>query len=420
MKEKTIQILLVEDNEGDARLVREMFRTEKADSFQFTHLSCMRDAEAQLAKGGVDVVLLDLSLPDTQGIDTMRRAHAAAPDIPMIVLTGLDDEDLAAEAMKEGAQDYLVKGELESRAFPRSLRHAIDRHRIQMSLSLVAIKDIAERKATEEALREVNLNLEIRVHERTEVLAIAKDRAESADRLKSAFLATMSHELRTPLNSIIGFTGILVQGLAGPLNLEQAKQLKMVQGSARHLLALINDVLDISKIEAEQLRIHVAPFDLYTLLERVIETVKPLADKKGLAIRAMFRKSVGQMVSDERRVEQILLNLLSNALKFTQEGEVALIVDDPADLGPSGRPACACVQFRVTDTGIGIKAEELASLFQPFKQLETGLNLENKGTGLGLAISRRLAQLLDGGIDVSSQYGTGSVFVVTLPRRMDD
>ncbi len=420
MKDQTIQVLLVEDKQADFRLLREMFSKEKADSFQLTHLSCMSDAEAYLAKGKADIVLLDMGLPDAHGIDSVRRARAAAPNIPMIVLTGLEDEDLAAEAMKEGAQDYLIKGQIENRALPRTLRHAIERHRMQMSLFLMTVKDLAERKITEEALREANLNLEIRVHKRTEELAIAKDRAESADRLKSAFLATMSHELRTPLNSIIGFTGILVQGLAGPLNPEQAKQLKMVQGSARHLLALINDVLDISKIEAEQLGIHVAPFDLHTLLERVIQTVKPLADKKGLVLRAMFRKSLGKMVSDERRVEQILLNLLSNALKFTVKGEVALIVDDSAELDLSGRPARACVQFRVTDTGIGIKSEELTTLFQPFKQLDTGLNLENKGTGLGLAISRRLAELLEGKIDVSSQYGTGSVFVLTIPRRMDD
>ena len=159
---------------------------------------------------------------------------------------------------------------------------------------------------------------------RTAELAVAKERAESADRLKSAFLATMSHELRTPLNSIIGFTGIMLQGLAGPLNAEQTKQLGMVQSSARHLLALINDVLDISKIEAGQLEIRAEQFDLRSSLEKVAALVKPLAEKKGLALRVVLSPDVGQAVSDRLRVEQVLLNLLNNAVKFTERGEVTL------------------------------------------------------------------------------------------------
>jgi len=287
------------------------------------------------------------------------------------------------------------------------------------SLAFVTIKDVTERKLAETAILEANLNLERRVYERTEELAISKDRAESADRLKSAFLATMSHELRTPLNSIIGFTGILIQQMAGPLNPEQSKQLQMVQGSARHLLALINDVLDISKIEAEQLGVHAELFDVSATLKRIIGTVKPLADRKGLTVKAVLPASLGEMMSDERRVEQILLNLLSNALKFTQRGQVILSVDSLPDFELSSQPARDCVQFRVSDTGIGIKPDELEVLFQPFKQLDTGLNLENKGTGLGLAISRRLAQLLEGEIDVHSQYGLGTEFIVTLPRRLE-
>jgi DNA-binding NtrC family response regulator len=131
MTEKALQVLLVEDNAGDARLIREMFSNEGPGSFELTHCLRMREAEIQLADRGVDIVLLDMGLPDGHGLDTVRRAHAAAPDVPMIVLTGLDDEALAAEAMKEGAQDYLIKGQIENRALPRALRHAIERHRMQ-------------------------------------------------------------------------------------------------------------------------------------------------------------------------------------------------------------------------------------------------------------------------------------------------
>jgi DNA-binding NtrC family response regulator len=139
MKEKELNVLLVEDNTGDARLLREMFSKEKPDSFHLTHLLRMSDAETHLAKGGVDIVLLDMGLPDAHGIETVRRAHAVAPDVPMIVLTGLEDEVLAAEAMKEGAQDYLIKGQIENRALPRALRHAIERHRMQVETDLIRI-----------------------------------------------------------------------------------------------------------------------------------------------------------------------------------------------------------------------------------------------------------------------------------------
>ena len=142
MKEKTLQVLLVEDNAGDVRLLREMFGKERADSFELTHFLRMSEAEVHLAKGGTDIVLLDMGLPDGHGLDTVRRAHRVAPDVPMIVLTGLDDEALAAEAMKEGAQDYLIKGQIENRALPRALRHAIERHRMQTETDLIRTQQI--------------------------------------------------------------------------------------------------------------------------------------------------------------------------------------------------------------------------------------------------------------------------------------
>src|SRR5471030_610587 len=140
MKGKPIQVLLVEDNAGDARLFREMFRNEKPGIFELTHLMRLSEAEAHLAKSEVDIVLLDMGLPDGHGLDTVRRAHAAAPSIPVIVLTGLDDEALAAEAMKEGAQDYLIKGQIENRALPRALRHAIERHRMQSEAEVIRMQ----------------------------------------------------------------------------------------------------------------------------------------------------------------------------------------------------------------------------------------------------------------------------------------
>ncbi|HPN12451.1 MAG TPA: MASE1 domain-containing protein [Spirochaetota bacterium] len=270
--------------------------------------------------------------------------------------------------------------------------------------------DITARKKTEESLMKT-----------LDELADAKERAEAADRIKSAFLATMSHELRTPLNSIIGFTGIILQGLAGPLNDEQKKQMGMVKNSAQHLLSLINDVLDISKIEAGQLEVHPDRFDLGDAIKKATDTVRPLADKKGLSLAVNVGEGIGAIVSDQRRVEQVLINMLSNAIKFTERGGVTLSVDETEALLPAGtgrsRDAVPAIQFRVADTGIGIRAEDLEGLFQPFRQVDTGLTRKAEGTGLGLAICRRLADILGGDITVESEWGRGSTFTLTVPLR---
>jgi PAS domain S-box-containing protein len=271
---------------------------------------------------------------------------------------------------------------------------------------IVVSRDVTERHKAEDAIRELNTSLERRVAERTAELATAKERAEAADRLKSTFLATMSHELRTPLNSIIGFTGILLQGLAGPLNAEQDKQLRMVQSSSRHLLALINDVLDISKIEAGQLSLAVADFDLPASIQKMAGLVKPLAEKRSIDLRLNIAKDVGRATGDQRRLEQVMLNLFNNAVKFTEHGHV--------EIGCETRDGEYVVS--VSDTGIGIQAEDMPRLFQPFHQVDTGLSRKREGTGLGLSICKRLMHLMGGAIEVQSAWGKGSTFTIRFAR----
>ncbi|MBA4421641.1 MAG: hypothetical protein C0390_00920 [Syntrophus sp. (in: bacteria)] len=293
-------------------------------------------------------------------------------------------------------------------------------------------EDITERKLAEEELHKYRDHLEDLVKERTveleetqaalvnivedvneksRELAQANVRITELDRLKSAFLATMSHELRTPLNSIIGFTGIVLQGMSGPLNDEQAKQLAMVKGSANHLLDLINDVLDISKIEAGQVQITRKSFDVRSVIEAALRTVLPLAAKKGLSLDSAIAADVGVMISDRRRVEQILINLVNNAVKFTEQGEVRVAARRVRGEELHGD----FVEISVADTGIGMKPEDMGKLFIPFSQIDTGLTRSYEGTGLGLSICGKLVEMLGGTMRVESEWGKGSKFTFTLP-----
>lgn len=283
------------------------------------------------------------------------------------------------------------------------------------------VLDITERKLAQLQLEEAKASLEQTVAERTAQLQAALVEAESADRVKSAFLATMSHELRTPLNSILGFTGILLQSLAGPLNPEQHKQLGMVRGSARHLLELINDVLDLSKIEAQQLQVHRDPFDLAAAVDRIVASVAPQAATRGLTLSASLPPGPLDMLGDRRRVEQVLLNLLSNAIKFTEQGGVKLTVETmPRADAPTEATGPCAVRIRVTDTGIGIAPDVLPTLFRPFQQVDTGLTRTHEGTGLGLAICSRLVELMGGTINVESNLGVGTTVTVIFPENVAD
>lgn len=278
---------------------------------------------------------------------------------------------------------------------------------LQLFVVALALSSLLLAGLMEERLRFLlALEAEVRSRRATEVeLAAARDRAEEADRIKSAFLAAMSHELRTPLNTIIGFTGLLQQGLPGPLNSEQWRQLGMVRVAAENLLAKINDILDVSQLSTGDLTITRAPFDVGEAVSLCVRALAPEAEKKGLRLTCEVSPEVGQVLSDRRRVEQIVRSLVQNSVKFTEEGGVAV----------SCRREGETVVTTVADTGIGISEESSQELFQAFRQLDSGLARRFEGAGVGLAIVKGLTELLGGEIRVSSEPGRGAAFAFVLP-----
>lgn len=280
------------------------------------------------------------------------------------------------------------------------LRASGDEFPVEISLSPVqtedgvlvmsAIRDISERKRIELALHERNVELAD--------ASLAKDR----------FLSSMSHELRTPLNAILGFTGTMLMGLPGPVNEQQSHQLRTIQTSARHLLSLINDILDITKIASGKVELSNERFDCRDLIDGVAAMFAPLADQKGIRLLAPRASQPLQLCIDRRAVQQIVINLINNAIKFTEEGSVEVQVSMAAD-----DPTALLIEVR--DTGIGIAMEQLDLVFQPFTQLDQGNTRQFEGTGLGLHLSKRLAELIGGRIAVHSVRGEGSTFSLRLP-----
>lgn len=253
-----------------------------------------------------------------------------------------------------------------------------------------SIRDITERKRFERALQEKN------------------DELEAANLAKDRFLASMSHELRTPLNAIIGFSGMLLMKLPGPLNSVQEHQLKTVQSNARHLLALINDLLDVAKINAGKVELHPETVNAHALVEDIVASLQPMAQAKGLELSVGDTVADATLTTDRRALSQILINLTNNAIKFTDRGSVRI------HLERLRRGGGAAVRFSVEDTGPGIRVEEQARLFQAFAQGRESRRQGLEGTGLGLHLSRQFASLLGGELEFRSQPGRGSVFTLTL------
>ncbi|MGE3320506.1 MAG: sensor histidine kinase [Candidatus Berkiella sp.] len=260
-------------------------------------------------------------------------------------------------------------------------------------------------KFIKEKLDAKMLKLELESHKARE--------AEEANLAKDRFLASMSHELRTPLNAIIGYTGTLLMKLPGPLNMEQEKQLKIIQSSSKHLLSLINDVLDLSKVEAGKLEFTLTNTNCTNIIQEVVNTLIPTCNNKGLELKFVPPEKDIFVLSDQRTLKQIVLNLVNNAIKFTDHGKVEIITQYLK------LPYKEEVIIKVIDTGIGIKNEDKNKLFQAFEQISIPGTL-TEGTGLGLHLSQKLAKLINGRIEFESHFGHGSCFSLTLENKQEN
>ena len=516
MNETATHVLLVEDNPGDARLVFELARG--APFLRFEHVESLSACLERVKGRAVDIVLLDLGLPDGSGLGTLREVIASRPSLPVVVLTGQADDAVGKEAIRQGAQDYLVKGQVDGETLLRAIRYAVERKRALMDLhgamtELTAVyasapaammifnQDMCLTKANQSAKHlfegqdlemtgktcgdallcqyrhdaprgcgsgqtcqscamrssimetfadgqsrqgvEHWLQSEVRGHVMERCLLVstallkgvgepmvlacaqditpqknvekkliqAKEEAEAANKAKSAFLANMSHEIRTPLNGIMAMMQLLEMT---PVSAEQRQYVSMCMKSSERLTRLLNDLLDLSRIEADRLTLREEEFDPMELCDSVIDLFRMLARDKGVILERSVDAGIPERLrGDESRLRQILFNLVGNALKFTAKGSVRL--DLTALPIRNGRLQ---LLFSVSDTGIGISTEMLDELFKPFAQVENTYTRKFQGAGLGLSIVKRLVELMGGHITLDSVPGEGTNVHVALPFRV--
>ena len=369
MDPQTTQVLLIEDNLGDADLVR-LRLVESKFPVNVNCVSRLSDGLASLTRETPSVVLLDLNLPDSRGAETFRRVMEHAPNVPVVVLSGQDDEALAMKAVHQGVQDYLVKGNISSKHLERAIRYAMERQ------ALVRALEIAQKQQID---------------------------------FKNKFLSHVSHELRTPLTCIHQYVTLLLDGLAGSMKPEQTDHLKTVLKSVNQLHAMLRDLLEATRAEGGKMRIEPRCIVLGELVQQTIAMMRPLADEKKIGLEIGLDQRVPLVHADPDRVLEVLINMVDNAIKFTPAEGSVMVQASMVDADPSH------VYISVSDTGRGISPEAKALIFERLYQDPDSIDNNRSGLGLGLFICKEIVRLHEGRIWVSSELSQGSTFTFTLP-----
>lgn len=351
-------LLIVEDNPGDARLLREMLRDDNWQNVDMVFAATMVEAERHLAAHAFDIILLDLVLPDAQGITAIKRTRAAAPFVPLVVLTGMDDEAVASQSLQEGAQDFLIKGQIESRGLVRALRYATERKRLE--------------------------------------------------RLKDEFVSTVSHELRTPVTSIAASLGLLMAQACGSLPESISRLIVIAHTNSQRVVRLVNDILDIEKLEARQIEFDFKRIEVQPLVEQAVDANQDLAQSNGVRIRLEHSdaRALDTVRADADRLTQVVTNLLTNAIKYSPPGQDVVVTIAQED---------NLVRISVRDYGPGIPAHFKSHVFERFAQADATNARSKSGTGLGLSIVKQIVSRLGGKVDFHDAAGGGTVFAVELP-----
>lgn len=394
-----LRVLYVEHSAHDRDLTRRHLQQHAAHLL----LECVPDAPSALAllPGGAarpdpnlpwDLLLLDFQLVGDNGLELLKLLRQdRGLDLPVVLVTGQGNEEVAALAMRLGATDYLVKSQHYLMALPAVLESAY--HRVQLAREHAA-------------LRALNATLEHKVAERTAELVKAKANADAANKAKSAFLGRMSHDLRTPLNAVLGFSQLLARDPTLAPAAAARKQVQLIHDAGRHLLAMVDDLLDLSAVESGALRLSLEALDVVVLVQECLQLAAPLAAQHRVTATLLPFDGLCLAMTDRTRLRQVLVNLLSNGIKYNHAGgrlSVAVLRHGPQ------------LRVVVTDTGPGMNAQQLAGLYQPFNRLGAEAS-EVEGSGLGLLICRNLLLAMNGMLDVHSEPGRGSSFTVSLPR----
>ena len=368
MSEAT-QVLLIEDNPGDADLMR-LRLVEGKTPVQVKCVNRLADGLAILSQHLPAVILLDLNLPDSRGSETFRKVLQIAPDTPVVILSGQEDESLALKAMNQGVQDYLIKSDVTGKNLERAMHYAVERQALLRSLELSRKQQIE---------------------------------------FKNRFLSHVSHELRTPLSCIHQFVSLIADGLAGPVSPEQHDHLGTILKSVNQLHAMIRDLLEATRAEAGKIRIEPRCVAIGDLVSQVVAMMQPLAQQQRIRLESKCDGSLPFIHADPDRVLEVLVNLVDNAIKFTPAGGSIVVSASQVE----GDKEFAYIS--VADSGRGISAESLALIFERLYQDENSVDSSRTGLGLGLYISKELVNLHGGKIWVASQPGEGSTFSFTMP-----